>query len=341
MDTNRARGYLLTIPLYYNGDRVKIRYIVDNFKKFDYFVFQVEKGVETGYKHYQLYLEHSKRVSFSTLKNIVPFAHIERREGTKKDAFEYCTKQDTRLHGPFEFGERPSFQDTNEVIRSKKEMLLADVMKGKSDIELLVAYPTIFSQKLVNEYRKILGINLFTQNRDVVCTYITGVAGSGKSSYIRRKYGNENIYVVSDYERDPFGGYVGQNVIVFEEYRSQFPLSVFLQYLDIYPLQLPCRYSNVAARYTKVYVISNWDFNQQYFNCDTFDRKAFARRFKYYLNVTKEGIFRTIYDNDHKPILEDHCYNFLGNGYKELVKRYEQLGWDTDNESLRTYFDEC
>uniref|UniRef100_UPI0025706B7A hypothetical protein n=1 Tax=Thomasclavelia cocleata TaxID=69824 RepID=UPI0025706B7A len=64
----RYRGYVLTIPYHYNATRVKFRYIVDSLKKYDYYVFQLEKGEDTGYKHYQLYLENDNPISFSTLK---------------------------------------------------------------------------------------------------------------------------------------------------------------------------------------------------------------------------------------------------------------------------------
>lgn len=335
----RYRGYVLTIPYFYNNERVKFRYIVDCLKCYDYFVFQLEKGADTGYKHYQLYLEHGDKISFSTLKRLFPYAHIEAREGSKKDAFEYCTKLDTRLHGYWEFGVRPSFDDTNTIIRSKKESMLLDIKEGLSDVQLLLKYPTIFSKKVVDEYRSILGVNLFTENRNVVCTYITGLTGVGKSFYIRHKYGNENVYVVNDYDRDPFGGYAGQDVIIFEEYRSNFSLSVFLQYLDVYPLMLPCRYSNRPALYTKVYVVSNWSFDMQYANLCIDDKKAFGRRFKYHLTVTRDFIFRKTYDNLHEKYVEDNCYNYLGPSYKALVTMCEEKGLDYDD--IRTSFEDC
>ena len=35
-------------------------------------------------------------------------------------------------------------------------------------------------------------------------------------------------------------------------------------YLDIYPIELPCRYTNKFACYTKIYIISNWPLERQY-----------------------------------------------------------------------------
>lgn len=48
------------------------------------------------------------------------------------------------------------------------------------------------------------------------------------------------------------------------EYRGQFLIHAILNYLDGYPLELPCRYANRVACYTAVYVVSNVDLWEQY-----------------------------------------------------------------------------
>ena len=77
------------------------------------------------------------------------------------------------------------------------------------------------------------------------------------------KYGYQNVYRVTDYDH-PFDSYKGQDVIVFEEFRSSLKIQDMLNYLDGYPCELPCRYNNKLACFTKVYIITNISFNQQY-----------------------------------------------------------------------------
>lgn len=327
----RYRGFVMTIPYQYNGERIKFRYIVNSLLKYDYFVFSLERGLETGYKHYQLYLENDNPISFSTLKNIFPYAHIESREGSKLQAYQYCTKSETHYKGPWEFGVRPNFEEEITTPRSKKEKMMLDVLDGKNDKYLMITYPTIFSKKLVDEWRSISGINLYQENRNVVCTYIFGATGVGKSSYVRRKYSSSDIYVVSDYDRAPFDNYNGQKVIVFEEYRSNFPLSLFLQYLDIYPLLLPARYANRQALYDRVYIISNWTLEQQYPNCNRDDILALYRRIKYRIDITKDYCFRKEYKN-LAYVGDDWVYNPLGDIYKKVSS--------TCPIDLPTYFEE-
>ena len=77
------------------------------------------------------------------------------------------------------------------------------------------------------------------------------------------QYGYSNVFRVTDYEH-PFDGYKGQDVIVFEEFRSSLRIGDMLNYLDGYPVELRCRYSNKQACFTKVYIISNISLRDQY-----------------------------------------------------------------------------
>ncbi|MCL2861743.1 MAG: hypothetical protein FWE22_04970 [Firmicutes bacterium] len=56
-----------------------------------------EKGGEQGYLHYQVYIENVRTIRFSTLKNKLPNAHIQERRGTRRQAYDYVTKETTRV----------------------------------------------------------------------------------------------------------------------------------------------------------------------------------------------------------------------------------------------------
>ena len=76
-------------------------------------------------------------------------------------------------------------------------------------------------------------------------------------------HGYSNVFRVTDYSH-PFDAYSGQDVILFDEFRSSLLLADMLKYLDGYPLELPCRYLNKYACFTKVYIISNIPLAKQY-----------------------------------------------------------------------------
>lgn len=68
---------------------------------------------------------------------------------------------------------------------------------------------------------------------------------------------------MTDYTH-PFDSYAGEDVLLLDEYSSNFKIRDLLNYLDGYPLKLPARYSNRVACYTKVYIISNLCLTKQY-----------------------------------------------------------------------------
>ena len=127
-------------------------------------------------------------------------------------------------------------------------------------------------------------------------------------------YGYRNVYRVTDYSH-PFDGYMGQDVILFEEFRSSIKLGDMLKYLDGYPVVLPCRYANKQACFTKVYIVTNVPLSKQYTGSQVDcmeDYKAFLRRIHRVKHYTSKGIqesrieltrdgFQSIIDGDYIP----------------------------------------
>lgn len=108
-------------------------------------------------------------------------------------------------------------------------------------------------------------------------TYIFGKTGTGKTRSVMDRFGYMDCYRVTDYKH-PFDTYDGQDVIIFEEFRGGLKHGDMLNFLDGYPLLLPCRYFNRQACYTKVFLITNVPPDEQYSNVDKESRLAFYRR---------------------------------------------------------------
>lgn len=96
-----------------------------------------------------------------------------------------------------------------------------------------------------------------TVRLDLKVVYISGATGTGKTRGVLEKNGYSNVYRVTDYLH-PFDSYNGQPVIAFDEFRSSLRIKEMLLFCDIYPIELPSRYTNKYACYNKVYIISNW-----------------------------------------------------------------------------------
>lgn len=109
----------------------------------------------------------------------------------------------------------------------------------------------------------------------------------------------------------PWDSYHGQDVVVFEEFRSSQRIGDMLNYLDGYPLELPCRYNNKYACYTQVYIISNIPISQQYtqLQIDSLESYyAFLRRINsvhHYTGGKIEISHISLVGNGFRPVLDD------------------------------------
>ena len=155
--------------------------------------------------------------------------------------------------------------DAKQGDRNDLRMLYKLIASGEDNAQILGEHPeylrdishidrtrqTILEEKYRNVFRRM---NV---------TYISGPTGVGKTRSVREGCGYANCYSVSDYKH-PFDGYRGQAAILFDEFHNSLPLVNMLQYLDGYPLELPCRYANKQACYTEVYLVSNLPLERQY-----------------------------------------------------------------------------
>ncbi|KFZ26607.1 MAG: putative viral replication protein [Candidatus Izimaplasma bacterium HR2] len=261
---NRSRNWLLTInykedtPT--NNDEL-LDYIKD-IKSLTYTAFQLEQG-EKGTKHHQIYISFEHAKSFETIKKYFPKAHIEAMKGTPEQASEYCTKPDTRLLEPIIYGELPI-----KGKRTDLEDIYKMIASGFSDMQIRETYPSQYiryNHKFKEIRQEILEEQFNTLFRKIDVVYLVDLPGTGKTRYIMEKYGYKNVFRVSNY-KNPFDTYKGEDVIVFEEFRSKLPIENMLNYLDGYPTRLPARYGDKVACYTKVYIVSNWEYTEQYKN---------------------------------------------------------------------------
>ena len=93
-------------------------------------------------------------------------------------------------------------------------------------------------------------------------------------------------------------------------------------WLDIYPLQLPCRYNNKTACYTKVYFTSNKPLTSQYIWLQSDEPetwKAFTRRIHKVKKFMDDGTIKEI------PI--DPSDQFVEVSESELKYIQETLGF--------------
>lgn len=256
---SRNRSWVVTL----NVEHYSKAEVQEKLKAYTY-IGQMEKGDETGYVHWQLYIENKTAIRFSTLKKKFPTGHFEVRWGTKKQAYDYATKSKTAIpdtvikNGEIDITETDSPKVSVEAAVSLME-------RGMRVNEVLVKYPSLWrSMAYLERAQAIIDENNHSMSeRDVRVEYIYGQPGTGKTRYIYETHGYDQVYRVTNY-KNPFDGYQGQDVLVLDEFYDSIPLDQLLNVIDVYPFKMPARYNDHWAAYTKVYIISNRKLQDQY-----------------------------------------------------------------------------
>lgn len=286
----KSRKYQLTFnnPNAHGFTHEVIKTTLASFPGMQYWCMCDEIG-EQGTPHTHLYLYSPNAILFSTLQQRFLGAHIEAAKGSHRENRDYICKEgrwlddakhETNLPETFEeSGALPIERDKRESISSE---ILSLIQSGSSNAEILVQYPSAMNrlQHVEAARQTLLEERYINQWRDLEVTYLWGKTGVGKTRSIMEKYGYSRVYRVTNYDH-PFDDYKGQDVILFEEFRNSLPIQDMLKYLDGYPLMLPCRYSNKAACFTKVYLVSNIPLSAQYPNVQVSEPetyRAFCRR---------------------------------------------------------------
>ena len=229
------------------------------------------------------------------MKKYFPTAYLAQARGTNYDIKVYCTKLDTRIEEPFEIGK---FVEMRK--RTDYDEFYAALKSGASDLELFDNFYQIASTKGVEKIRQerdvFLNSKYENEGRNVVTTYIYGEPGIGKTKSIYKKYGFNNVFRVSRYGKFQFNGYKGQKVLLFDEFKGQIDLSWLNQILDMYPLSLEVKGSERIACYDKVFICSNFSFQDLY--------KEYMNENKLYDSVYRRVHFIYRVDSNGKFIKE-------------------------------------
>lgn len=305
MENNtQARKWTLVInnPLEAGLDHAAIREILHRFAP-SYFC-MADEIATTGTYHTHIFLLAPSPIRFSTIKNRFPTAHIEKAYGSAKANRAYILKEghwadtdkaETSVSGTFEeWGDLPA---EKEEAAPEMFKLIQDLRAGKSVMEIIEDNPKLaFRIREIETLRQaILEEKYSAENRALEVTYLYGASGTGKTRGIFETHDRKSICRITDYggrNGVRFDAYHCQDVLVLEEFHSQIPISAMLNYLDIYPLTLPARYTDRIACYTKVYITSNIPLEEQYRDIQRYQMetwRAFLRRVQNVIEYLRDG----------------------------------------------------
>jgi hypothetical protein len=249
-----------------------------------YMIWQKERGVN-GTEHFQGYVSFGKPMRMAALKKISQVAHWEVRKGTEQQCIDYCSKQDTRIAGPWEVGVRPSPGKRNDLLDA-----VSLIDSGKTMKEVATIHPTTYVKysRGLCSYERVMAPRR-TSPPEVIVVF--GPTGTGKSQYCREQ--SPDAYWKPT-GTEWFDDYDGRSDIIIDEFYGWIMFSHLLRILDSYPLMLATKGSHVNINCKRIFITSNQCPSKWFKNVNF---SALRRRIsKMYMFMTFEERYAFEYD---------------------------------------------
>lgn len=218
-----------------------------------FWVGQLERG-DAGTPHWQFYFQTATprglRAAVGFFGDLHP--HLEFRRGSHEQAVAYCSKEDTRVSGPWTAGVAESQGKRNDLGDIGKQLVDGTItlrQVAESNPEFIIKHGRGLSD--IAGYRK-------PAKRDAVAVIcIVGPTGIGKTHWIFEDFGEVLYQPVYGNGGVWFNKYAGERVLLLDEFRSQMPLQQLLRVLDKFKYTLDAKFGESAAAWTLVFVVSN------------------------------------------------------------------------------------
>lgn len=233
--------------------------IIDLLKSWDDIKYCICQFEEVSTKHLQGYIELSRKVSFGKVAKRFGW-HIEARRGTQQQAIDYSSKEESRIDGPFEWGEK-----ANQGARHDVDRMYEMVRQGKREREIAEEMPSTHARcyRALDRYRFLVDKDETKAFRNVEVHIWWGKTGTGKSRaategtdwYKMVKPNNNTVW---------FDGYEGEKTLVIDEFYGWIPIYYLLELTDGHQMQLPIKGNFTWAKWDKVIITSNTRWRDWY-----------------------------------------------------------------------------
>lgn len=216
--------------------------------KMRYLVYSQESGGTTGYLHWQCYVEFANPRRLPEIKKIFgETVHVEPRKGTAKQAADYCKKSDTRVSGPYEFGEiscQGKRSDLEEAIETLQTGGINAVIENHPESYV----------KFHKGLEKLALVKQPHRNFKPTVIWILGPTGIGKT---RSVFDQEPVLWVSGRNLKWWDGYENQPAVLFDDFRADFcTYHELLRILDRYPYDVEVKGSHRRFNSQRIYITS-------------------------------------------------------------------------------------
>jgi hypothetical protein len=259
-------------------------------KFFKYCKYQVERAPDTGKVHLQGYLCLTDKMRLAALKKEYSArAHWEKSRGSIDDNEAYCSKEESRICGPFELGTKPkgSSDIAAAAKNAKWEQVAQMIQAGGNQKTVLQTFPSLAPSvrgiaALIEAYKPDPPLE-----RDIKVFYIWGPTDVGKTHHAIHRYPKAFIVNGKYMDGKSFDNYNSETELILDEWSPyQWELTLMNSLLHKWKCQLACRYQNKYAFWNVVVICSNCPPELCYTAAPGSARGSFLRRLTHTMELT-------------------------------------------------------
>jgi len=241
--------------------------------KISFAIWQKELCPTTKREHLQFFLYLHRKTRLNGVKDLLSdnTVHLEVARDVKA-SIAYCSKQETRLEGPWTLGNIPYCGAFNAL----------SILQSLTVQQTVTEYPNLW-----RSWRTLTAIraSLLKPRHapPILCIALTGETGTGKSRICQ----TISSFTGSVYWKAPnkwWDHYNQQQQLILDDFRSSdYTIQFLLRLLDGYPLQVETKGGSTEIDSCAIFITSNVPLDLWYPESDLASRKALNRRIKQYI----------------------------------------------------------
>ncbi len=239
-----------------------------------YVCFQHEIAPTTGKRHCQGYAEFKSPTRWTRLRTlgiVSDTCHIEPANGSSQQNRRYCSKDETRDPDDafFEVG---TIQNSPGVggKRSDLDRVARALADGRSELDILDTWGSTYIRycRGIKSAIRLREEHSIQPIRKITVSLYVGPSGTSKSYEAYKRAcalpgGPKDVYVwIMSNNRTGFPRYAGQSVLILEDLGQDtskvFPYQFLLRVLDEYPMCVNTFCDIAMARWSRIYITSNY-----------------------------------------------------------------------------------
>jgi len=222
---------------------------------------QLEKCPDSGRYHLQGYLVLKRSARLATLKKIPGFeaAHWEPARGSHQSCVDYCSKDESRVAGPWTMGEAEA---CGSGVRSDLLGLKRALDDGADDRTIATDHFGAFLRygTGIARYRATMAPGRPTDFQTPL-TVVLGPTNVGKTRWV---FSEAPTAYVKAMDGKWFDGYDGTSPILFDDFMAQLPFNELLRLFNVGPYQVEQKNGRINWNPSQAYITSNVRPDQWY-----------------------------------------------------------------------------